>query len=347
MIERLRRLGATLEEPLLVTNPVNVRYLIGFDSSNPALVVDPDGSARLFSDFRYAQAARAVEDVQFFETKRGLLKELAERLEGRIGFEADTLPYAEYQTLAEGGRLELVPRSRLVESLRAVKDESELASLRRACAITDRVYAHLAEVRFIGRSEAELAWRVEELFHEEGADRAAFDIIVAAGANASKPHATASKRRIEAGETVVVDAGGVFEGYTSDYTRTFATGPLPRELEEAYAVCLEAQQAALAGLHAGMTGVEGDALAREVVERSRFAGTFGHGLGHGLGLEVHEAPRLSSESSDTLVSGNVVTVEPGIYLEGRGGIRIEDDVVIANGGVENLSSFTKELIEVS
>ena len=347
MIERIKRLGATLEEPLLVTSSVNVRYLTGFDSSNPALVVDPDGSARLFSDFRYAQQARAVEDVQFFETKRALLKELAERLEGRIGFEADSLPYAGYQTLAEGGRLELVPRSRLVENLRAVKDQSELASLRRACAITDRVYARLAEETFIGRSEAELAWRVEELFHEEGGERAAFDVIVAAGPNASKPHATASKRRIEAGETVVVDAGCVFEGYASDYTRTFATGPLPPELAEAYAVCLEAQQAALAGLHAGISGVEGDALARDVIERSRFSGAFGHGLGHGLGLDVHEAPRLSTQSSDTLVSGNVVTVEPGIYLEGRGGIRIEDDVVIANGGVENLSGFTKELIEVS
>jgi Xaa-Pro aminopeptidase len=346
VIERLRRLAATLEEPLLVTSPVNVRYLTGFDSSNPALLVDPEAKARLYSDFRYAQAARAVEDVDFFETKRALLRDLADALEGRIGFEADSLPYAGYETLASSGRLDLVPRSRLVESLRAVKDEHELAALRRACAVTDRVYARLAEEKFIGRSESELAWRVEELFHEEGAERAAFDVIVAAGPNASKPHAVASKRVIEAGETVVVDAGCVVEGYVSDYTRTFSTGPLAAELEEAYAVCLEAQQAALAGLRAGLTGIDGDRLARDVIEGSRFAGTFGHGLGHGIGLDVHEAPRLSTESSDTLVSGNVVTVEPGIYLEGRGGIRIEDDVVIADGGAENLSRFTKELLTV-
>lgn len=345
MSARLQRLADKLEEPLLVTNPVNVRYLTGFDSTNPALLVDPDGSARLYSDFRYAQDARAVEDVQFVETKRALLKDLAAQLDGRIGFEADVLPYSGYQTLAAGG-LDLVPRSGLVESLRAVKDEHELAAIRRACQITDRVYARLAEEPFVGRGEAELAWRLEELFHEEGAERSAFPAIVASGPNASKPHAGASLRRIMAGETVVVDAGCVVEGYASDYTRTFCTGPLPKELEEAYAVCLEAQRTALAGMRDGMTGIEADALARHVIEGSRFAGSFGHGLGHGIGLDVHEAPRLSTESPDTLAAGNVVTVEPGIYLEGRGGIRIEDDVVIAQGGVENLSSFTKELLEV-
>jgi Xaa-Pro aminopeptidase len=345
VIERIRRLAATLEEPLLVTNPVNVRYLTGFDSTNAALLVDPSGGARLYSDFRYAQAARAVEYVQFVETKRALLKDLAAQLEGRIGFEADALPYSGYQTLAAGG-LELVPCSGLVESLRAVKDEHELSALRRACEITDRVYSRLAEEKFIGRAEAELAWRIEQLFHDAGAERAAFPIIVASGPNASKPHAHATHRRIGAGETVVIDAGCVIEGYSSDYTRTFATGPLSAELKDAYAVCLEAQQAALGGLRAGMSGVDGDALAREVVDGSRFAGTFGHGLGHGLGLEVHESPRLSTESSDTLVGGNVVTVEPGIYLEGVGGIRIEDDVVIADGGIENLSGFTKDLISV-
>jgi Xaa-Pro aminopeptidase len=345
MIERIQRLALKLEEPLLVTNPINVLYLTGFDSSNPALLVDPEGTARLYSDFRYAQEAREVEDVEFIEAKRALLKDLAERLTGTIGFEADVLPYSGWQTLGAGG-LELVPRSGLVESLRAVKDEHELAALRRACAITDRVYGRLAEERFVGRAEAEIAWRLEELFHEEGADGVAFPAIVASGPNASKPHARATKRVIKAGETVVIDAGCTVEGYYSDYTRTFATGPLPDELQEAYDVCRKAQQAALEGLHEGLSGVEGDALARSVVEGSRFAGTFGHGLGHGIGLDVHESPRLSTESSDTLVSGNVVTVEPGIYLEGRGGIRIEDDVVIANGGVENLSGFTKELVTV-
>jgi Xaa-Pro aminopeptidase len=346
VIERIQRLANRLDEPLLVTNPVNVRYLTGFDSSNPALLVDPDGTARLYSDFRYAQAARAVEDVEFVETKRSLLGDLAQRLEGRVGFEADSLSYAGWQTLS-AGRLELVPRSGLVESLRAVKDVRELDAIRRACAITDRAYAQLAEEPFVGRTEAEISWRLEQLFREEGADAIAFETIVASGPNASKPHARATQRRIEAGETVVVDAGCSIDGYMSDYTRTFATGPLPQELADAYAVCLEAQRSALDALRDGMSGVEGDALARQVVEASPFAGTFGHGLGHGLGLDVHESPRLSTESPDTLAPGNVVTVEPGIYLEGRGGIRIEDDVVIVEGGIENLTGFTKELVTVS
>jgi Xaa-Pro aminopeptidase len=345
MTDRLARLAASLEEPLLVTNSVNVRYLTGFDSSNPALVVEPGGSAKLYSDFRYAEAGREVVGAEFIETKRSLLKELAERLEGRIGFEADSLPYSGYETLGKGG-LDLVPRSGLVEALRAVKDDTELAALRRACAITDRVYERLSEEQFIGRTEADIAWRLQELFHEEGADGLAFPSIVASGPNGSKPHAGATDRTIGAGETIVIDAGCLIDGYSSDYTRTFCTGALPDELKEAYAVCLEAQTGALAVLHAGMSGVEGDAAARQVIEASRFAGTFGHGLGHGLGLDVHESPRLSTESPDTLVTGNVVTVEPGIYLKGLGGIRIEDDVVIANGGIENLTGFTKDLISV-
>jgi Xaa-Pro aminopeptidase len=145
----------------------------------------------------------------------------------------------------------------------------------------------------------------------------------------------------------VVDSGCTIDGYSSDYTRTFATGPLEHDLKEAYTVCLQAQQTALDGIRAGLTGVEADAIARDVVDATHLAGTFGHGLGHGLGLEVHEAPRMSTESSDTLVAGNVVTVEPGIYLAGRGGIRIEDDVVVTEDGLENLTSLRKDLIEVN
>jgi Xaa-Pro aminopeptidase len=322
-----------------------VRYLTGFDSSNPALLVDPAGAARLYSDFRYAQAARAVEDVEFVETKRSLLGDLAERLEGRVGFEADFVSYAGWQALSAGS-LELVPRSGLVEALRAVKDAAELATIRHACEITDRAYARLAEEKFIGQRESEIAWRLEQLLREEGADAIAFEPIVASGPNGSKPHARATAREVGAGETVVIDAGCAVEGYFSDCTRTFATGALPSELADAYAVCLDAQRSALAALRDGMSGVAGDAVARDVVEASPFAGLFGHGLGHGLGLDVHESPRLSTESSDTLAPGNVVTVEPGIYLEGRGGIRIEDDVVIVDGGIENLMGFTKELITV-
>ena len=346
MTDRIARLASSLEEPLLVTNPVNVRYLAGFDSSNAALFVEPE-RVRLFTDFRYIESARAVEGVEAVETKRSLIGWLAENLSGRVGFEADVLPFALAGRLGEGG-LELVPRSGLVERLRAVKDEAELAALRRACAITDRMFERLAsEVRFVGRPEREVAWEITRLFHEEGAEGMAFESIVGAGPTGAKPHARAGDRVIGRGELVVVDTGCSVDGYVSDYTRTFATGALDGEMQEAYDVVRGAQQAGLDAIRAGVTGVEADAAARSVIEESAFAGTFGHGLGHGLGLDVHEAPRLSPESGDTLEPGNVVTVEPGVYVSGRFGVRIEDDVIVTAGGIENPVEFRKDLVTVA
>jgi Xaa-Pro aminopeptidase len=339
-IDRLRR---SLDEPLLVTNPVNVCYLVGFKSSNAAVLVDSD-AVTLFADFRYATAAREVDGVEFVEAKRDLLGDLAQRLSGRIGFESAHVTYAGYEKLRAGG-LELVPRPGAVESLRAVKDEAELRAIRRACAITDRVYERLADEPFVGRTELDVAWTVEQLFHDEGSG-GAFEPVVASGPNAAKPHGRATDREIGRGETVVIDSGCVLDGYISDYTRTFATGPLPDELKKAYGVCLDAQAAALDAIGAGLSGVDADRVARDVVDSTQFRGRFGHGLGHGIGIEVHEAPRMSQESNDVLTPGNVVTVEPGIYLEGLGGIRIEDDVVVTDGGIENLTKLRKDLIEV-
>jgi len=342
---RIERLRASLEEPLLITNGVNVRYLVGFSSSNTALFVEPD-RVRLFSDFRYAEAARAVEGVEFVETKRSLVAALAELLEGQLGFEADAVSYSSWEVLRAGG-LALVPRRGLVEALRAVKDESELEAIRRAGEITSAAYARFAEERFVGRTERELAWRLDELFHEHGAHAPAFETIVASGPNSAKPHARPTDRTIEAGETIVVDAGAMVDGYNADCTRTFATGPLPDELDTAYAATLEAQLAGLAATRAGVTGVDADAAARDKIEGAGFGANFGHGLGHGVGLEVHEAPRLSRESGDTLGAGNVATVEPGVYLEGLGGIRIEDLVIVTDDEPEVLTSLDKELITVS
>ena len=341
---RLERLQASIEEPLLVSNLVNVRYLAGFDSSNAALVVEPE-RVRLFSDFRYAELGRSIQGVEFVETKRSLYAALAELLEGGHGFEADDLTYGKWETLSAGG-LELVPRRGLVEALRAVKDESELDAVRRAAAVTSEAYARLAEETFVGRTERDLAWRIDELFHELGAEGPAFETIVAAGPNGARPHSRPSDREVGPGEAVVVDSGARLDGYCSDCTRTFATGPLPERLEEAYAVCLEAQLAGLEAVRVGATGVEADAAARRVIEEAGFGEAFGHGLGHGVGVDVHEAPRLARESSDTLVAGNVVTVEPGIYLEGLGGIRIEDLVIVGEGAPEVLTGFTKDLLTV-
>jgi Xaa-Pro aminopeptidase len=343
--DRISRLRDSLDEPLLVTNPVNVRYLTGFESSNAVLLVEPERT-RLFTDFRYIEAARAVEGVEPVETRRNTIGWLAENVSGRIAFEADVLPYALAEKL-RGGGLEPVPRSGLVERLRAVKDDGELATIRRACAITDRMFERLAtEVRFVGRSERDVAWEIARLFHEEGAHGLGFETIVGSGPNGARPHARAGDRMIESGELVVIDTGCTLDGYVSDYTRTFATGEPDGEAREAYEVVRAAQQAALGVIRAGVAGVDADAAARRVIEDGPFAGLFGHGLGHGLGLDVHEAPRLSPESADTLEPGNVVTVEPGVYVAGRFGVRIEDDVFVTADGLENPVRFRNDLVVV-
>jgi Xaa-Pro aminopeptidase len=343
--ERIERLRPALEEPLLVASGPNIRYLVGFSSSNAALVIEPDRTL-LFSDFRYAEAGRAVEGVEFVATKRQVWADVAERLEGAIGFEPDAITYAQYETLAAGG-LELVPRRGLVEELRAVKEEHELDAIRAAGAVTSEAYERLAEEQFTGRTERELAWRLESLFHELGGAGPAFETIVAAGANGARPHARPTDQVIEPGETVVIDAGALVDGYCADCTRTFWTGPVPERLEEAYAACLQGQLAGLGAITAGTTGVDADAAARSVIDGAGFGEEFGHGLGHGVGIEVHEAPTLSRESADTLAEGNVVTVEPGIYLEGLGGIRIEDLVIVRDGEPEILTTSTKEPVTVS
>ncbi|MFL5930927.1 MAG: M24 family metallopeptidase [Gaiellaceae bacterium] len=341
---RVDRLRDSLEEPLLVSAPANVRYLTGFVSSNAALLVEPD-RVRLFTDFRYAEAARAVEGVEVELLKRNLYGSLAELLSGRIGFEPSALTYASWETLTAGGA-ELVPRPGLVEALRAVKDESELRAIRAAAGITNRVYDALSKEQFVGRSEHDLAWRVEVLFHELGAEGVSFPPVVAAGPNGAKPHADPGETPIGPGQTVVVDAGCIVDGYCSDCTRTFATGPLPDELARAYEVCLAAQEEALAAVGTGERGEDVDGVARRRIDGAGFGEAFGHGLGHGIGLLVHEAPRLAQESGDVLATGNVVTVEPGIYLSGLGGIRIEDLVVVGADGPEVLTSFPKELTTV-
>jgi Xaa-Pro aminopeptidase len=342
--DRVARLRERLEDPLLVTNPTSVRYLTGFSSSNAALLVEP-GRVSLYTDFRYAERARAVEGAELVQTSRALLRDLADALEGRVAFEAEHVTYAGWETLRAGGA-ELVPRRRLVEDLRAVKDEQELATIREAAAITTRAYERLAREAFVGRPERELAWTMELFLREEGAEEMAFPVMVLAGANASRPHATPGDDPVERGQTVIVDAGARIRGYSSDCTRTFATGPLPDRLREAYTVCLDAQLQALERVRAGANSREVDGHARGIIDATEFRGTFGHGLGHGLGMETHESPGLRQEEEHVLQAGNVVTVEPGIYLEGEGGIRIEDLVVVREGEPEVLTPFPKDLLEV-
>ena len=345
-MSRIERLAALLDEPLLVTSGVNVRYLTGLSSSNAALLVDPDGDATLFTDFRYAQKASALEGVRFVQTARAVIGDLATRLAGQtVGIEAHVLTVASEVQLREGG-VETISRTGIVERLRAIKEPEEIGSMREAAAISDRVFAALAEEKFTSRTEVELAWRVRELFHEHGASELAFDTIVAAAENGASPHADVRDVQIPANTLVTIDAGCRVDGYASDCTRTFATGELPDDLARAYDVCLQAQLAGLAAYRPGVSGRDADAAARDVIAAAGWGEQFGHGLGHGIGLEVHEAPSVRAESTDTLETGNVASCEPGIYLPGVGGVRIEDMVLLTDGGSRRLTQASKELTTV-
>ncbi|MEI7759328.1 MAG: Xaa-Pro peptidase family protein [Thermoleophilia bacterium] len=346
-MSRLDLLATRLDEPLLVTDEVNVRYLSGFQSSNCALLVEPDAAVTLFTDFRYLEAARAVEGVELVQTRRDVAGALADLLAGRrIGFEAARISYAQWETIVAGG-VDFVATRGVVESLRIVKDDDELDAIRRAAAISDDLYEALSNERVVGRSEKELAWWIERTFRDLGAEGLSFDSIVAAGLNGASPHAHPGDTVITEGVLLTVDAGCVVGGYCSDCTRTFAIGEISVELAELYGLVARAQLDGLAAVRAGAAGYDVDATSRTAITEAQMAEHYGHGLGHGLGLEVHEAPVLRPESPDILAARNVVTVEPGLYLPGVGGCRIEDLVVVTETGCEILTSFTKEMLTLA
>jgi Xaa-Pro aminopeptidase len=354
-VTRIGRLAALLEEPLLVAGPpyvlggqANVRYLTGLQSSNSAVLVEPDGGATLYTDFRYANRARALDGVEVTEVARALIPAIGKLLAGRrIGFEEQHLPHALYRELVDAA-VDVQPTSGLVEGLRAVKDAEELETMRRASALSDEVFAALSRERFSGRTESELAWWIERSFREGGAEGVSFEAVVGAGATAASPHAVPGSTAIEPGVLVVVDAGCVVDGYCSDCTRTFAVGEISDRLLEIYALCLEAQLAGLAAVAPGVHGRDADAASRSIIEEAGLGWAYGHGMGHGVGLQIHEAPSLRPETTDTLEVANVVSVEPGIYLpDEAAGVRIEDLVLVTENGCERLTRFDKELITVA
>jgi Xaa-Pro aminopeptidase len=344
---RIERLAAGLDLPLLVTKAANVRYLSGLlDSSNAMLLVDPTGDAVLYTDFRYADAARALPEVSFTQTQRAVTTSLAPMLSGRsIAVDPDHVSHTTWEAL-RGAGVEVTPLTGRVEALRSVKDDGEISAIRRAAELSDVVYAELAEDRFTGRTERELAWQIDRRFRELGAEASAFDTMVGAGEMGARPHGEPRDVPIPAGTMVVVDTGCVVDGYRSDCTRTFLTGEDER-LADLYALCLQAQLDGLAAVRPGAAGKDVDAASRVAIGEAGLAERFGHGLGHGVGLEIHEGPNLRPESADVLEVGNVVTVEPGIYLDGDVGVRIEDLVLVTADGHERLTTFTKDPIVVS
>jgi Xaa-Pro aminopeptidase len=345
---RGERLAAGLGEreldSMLVTELVNVRYLTGFGGTNGACVCGPD--TRLFlTDFRYTERAEAeVEGWEVVTIADDWLGGIAARLAGRVGFEDDHVSVRLLEKLQ--GKLpegvEPVAAGGAVERLRRVKDPGELEAIAAAAELADEVWRWSLERGFVGRSEREVARAAEARIRELGGDPS-FPAIVAAGSNGALPHAEPGERTIGGGELVVFDMGAKLDGYCSDGTRTFATGEPGERAREVYEAVREAQAAALDAVRSGIGGEELDGVARERIEVAGHKERFGHGLGHGVGLEVHEAPRVSPRSEDTLEAGEVVTIEPGIYLPGEFGVRIEDLVVVGEGGCRNLSGLPKDL----
>lgn len=348
-LERLRhRLALENLDGFLVTQADNRRYLSGFTGSAGALLITQK-KAILATDFRYIeQAGLQAPGFEVLPVKGEIahwLPSLATyRGVRRLGLEAHDLSYAVYtqtaQATAKDG-LELVPTHGWVEGLRAVKEPEELALLERAAALTDEAIECIMKIVKPGMTEKELAWETEKFLRERGSEGLPFDPIVAAGPRSAMPHARATERIIRSGEPVLLDIGARIGGYSSDLSRTIILGDRDETFSKIYAITLEAQTSAIDKVRVGMTGAQADALAREIIEQAGYGASFGHSLGHGVGLGEHEEPRLGPGSTSILEEGMVFTVEPGIYLTGWGGVRIEDMVVLAQGKARPLTSSPK------
>lgn len=336
-------------DALLVTHLSNVRYLSGFGGTNGACICGPD--TRVFlTDFRYTERAGSeVTGWDVVTVEGDWYKGLAEHLgdSARVGFEDDHVSVRARERLgsAVAQGVELSACGGLVEGLRRVKDANELAAIAAAAEIADEAYRFAIEPGLAGRTEREVALAAEQRIRELGAEPA-FPTIVAAGPNGALPHADPGDRPIAEGDLVVFDMGAKLDGYCSDCTRTFAAGEPSEGARSVYTVVLRAQEEALGAIHAGIEGKALDAVAREAIAEAGHAEHFGHGLGHGVGLDVHEDPRVSLRSEDTIESGEVVTIEPGIYVPGEIGVRIEDLVVVERDGHRNLSGLDKHLTVV-
>ncbi len=361
---RVERLVAELRarelDRLLIAGGTSLRYLTGFTGSNGLALIDASERAehRFLTDFRYAtQSAAQVPEAFAREVVTGELLEAAvETLAapgvgdgaggGRLGFDDAATSVKQYARLQEllGERWELVGCGGVVEHLREIKEEREIQAIAAAAQLADAALAGVLERGLVGLSEREVAIELELEMRQLGAQAPSFPTIVAAGAHGALPHAEPREVEIPSGVLVTIDWGAYLDGYCSDCTRTYATGELDGRAREVYALVLEAQGAGLEAVRAGVSGRAVDAVARDPIERAGDGEHFGHGLGHGVGMEIHEAPRLSrTASEDPLRPGNVVTVEPGVYLPGRLGVRIEDLVVVEDQGCRTLTSLPKEL----
>lgn len=349
-IEKLRALFKEYEvDGFLITNPYNRRYMTGF-TGTAGVVLITEKDAVFITDFRYMeQAQEQAKGYEIVQHSGPIGEKIAEELQNRkvthLGFEQDYLTFATYRGYKERFiSTTLVPISNSIERLRLIKDPQEIEIIRQAVNIVDDTYAHILKVTKPGMREVEVANELEFSMRKQGATSSSFDIIVASGTRSALPHGVASEKVIEQGDFVTLDFGALYRGYCSDMTRTFAVGEPKPKLREIYEVCLQAQLIGVQHIKAGMMGKEADALCRDYITEKGYGPNFGHSTGHGLGMEVHEVPRLSMVVEEILQPGMVVTVEPGIYIAGIGGVRIEDDIVITQNGNEILTQSTKELV---
>ena len=350
-LQKLRQGLAEKEiEAIFISQPENRYYLSGFDGSSGYLLITLQ-DAILATDFRYLEQAKTqAPDYEIFrisgELEDWLPKLVADPQLRRLGFEADHITFALYKQLSDildkaESMLGFVPVDGLVESLRAIKEPEEIELITKAAEVSDSAFEYIEGVIQVGMTEKEVAWEIEKFLRQNGSQTIPFDNIVASGPNSALPHAKPSQRAIQSGEPVVIDIGARVEGYSSDLSRTICLGTGDDTFNKLYDIVLGAQLAAMAAIREGMTGDKADSSARRVIKKANYGEAFGHSLGHGIGLAPHESPRLGPNSTELLTSGMVFTIEPGVYLAGWGGIRIEDTVVMESGKIRVISKARK------
>lgn len=348
-LEKLRdKLKETNATALLVTSPYNLRYLTGFTGTTGLSVITMD-AAYFITDFRYQeQVEKECLGFEIIENKGPIMTEVAKLVAEKeiavLGFEGDYMPFATYKQVATIVDAPLVPVSGIVEGLREVKDESEIAIIKKACEIADAAFSHILTYIKAGMTEIQVANELDFHMRSLGASGVSFETIVASGVRSAMPHGVASEKVIEQGDMITLDFGCYYKGYVSDMTRTIALGDPGEELRDIHQRVLTAQLKVTEAAKPGMTGVALDAVARDYFAELGCADAFGHSTGHGIGLEIHEGPNVSKVAEKAFVPGNVITNEPGLYFPGLGGCRIEDDLLVTETGVEVLTQSPKELI---
>ena len=348
MLEQLReKLSDAGAEALLVTRPANVRYLSGFRSPQDGRVLVTLEDAWLITDGRYTAQAGEESRLGVEIVPKDWPAFVAERVGSRrLAFESDSVNYDLFETLNEKLPDTPIPTKGLVSELRLRKTPQEIGTLREAARLTDAGFTHILDFIRAGAREVEVALELERFLRLSGAEGTSFETIVASGARSAMPHGVASNKTIETGDLVTLDFGAKLDGYHADMTRTVAVGSVNGKLREMYDAVLRAQEGALHALAPGKTGGEMDAVARASLTEAGLGENFTHSLGHGVGLEIHEGPRLARDQEERLEPSMTVTIEPGVYLPGEAGVRIEDLTVITEGGYERLSESPKEFLQL-